>query len=109
MQDNPNANVGTSDMPTPQIFSYDKTYNVTDLFKNDLTTVLKELPYADAARFIDGINMYLQGIPAAVLNEYIRALGNLPYKYVEPLMRSISNKENFGKYFTLIENKKEQK
>ena len=109
MEEKSTKPVGTSDMPTPQTFAYEKSYIVSDLFKRDLTAVLKELPYADAARFIDGINMYPQGIPAAVLNEFIRALGNLPYKYVEPLMRSISNKDNFAKYFTLIENKQEQK
>ena len=109
MEEKTTTPVGTSDMPAPQIFSYDKSYIITDMFKKDLTTVLKELPYADAARFIDGINMYPQGIPAAVLNEFIRALGNLPYKYVEPLMKALSVKENFEKYFKLIENKQEQK
>ena len=101
--------VGTSDMPAPQTFAYNKSYSLTELFKKDLTAVLKELSYADANMFFNEINMYPQGMPAAVLNQFIRALGRLPYKYVAPLMKSIETKGNFEKYFTLIEKKEEQK
>ena len=109
MEEKSTKPVGTSDMPTPQTFAYEKSYIVSDLFKRDLTAALNELPYADAAPFIDGINMYPQGMPAAALNEFIRALGRLPYKYIAPLMKALDNKENFEKYFKLIENKQEQK
>ena len=32
--------IGTSDMPLPQTIAYDNRYQVTDLFKKDLETIL---------------------------------------------------------------------
>ena len=107
MAENTSTPVGTSDMPTPQTFTYEKSYTISELFKKDLLSVAKELPYADAKVFLDEINMYPQGMPASVLNDYVRALGRLPYKYIAPLMNSINNKDNFEKYF--IEIKQQQK
>ncbi len=107
MNENVTNPVGTSDMPAPQIFNYGKSYKITDMFKNDLMTVLKELPYADAKKFLDGLEFYKDNVPIAALNEYIRALGNLPYKYVAGLMRILEKKENFEKYFIEVTEQKQ--
>lgn len=107
MEENVTKQAGTSDMPAPQIFNYGKSYKVTDLFKNDLMIVLKELPYAEAKKYLDALEMYKETIPIAALNEFIRALGSLPYKYVAGLMKILEKKENFEKYFIEVEEKQQ--
>ncbi len=107
MEENIANNIGTSDMPAPQTFNYEKSYKITDMFKNDLMTVLRELPYAEAKKILDCFEFYKESIPISALNEFIRALGTLPYKYVASLMRVLEKKENFDKYFIEVENKKQ--
>lgn len=107
MEENITNNAGTSEMPAPQIFNYDKHYKITDMFKNDLMIVLKELPYVEAKKILDCFEFYKDMIPIAALNEMIRALGTLPYKYVSSLMRVLEKKENFDKYFIEVEVQKQ--
>ena len=107
MEENITNNAGTSDMPAPQIFNYGKNYKITDLFRNDLMTVLKEIPYVEAKKFLDGLDMYKEAIPIAALNEFIRALGTIPYKYFANFMRILEKKENFEKYFIELEEQKQ--
>ena len=107
MEENVAKQVGTSEMPAPQIFNYEKSYKITDMFKNDLMSVLKELPYVEAKKFIDGLDLYKEAIPIAALNEFIRALGTIPYKYVSNFMRILEKKENFEKYFIEIKEQKQ--
>lgn len=94
---------GTSDMPSPQIMDYTKTYEVTDLFKNDLNTVLSDIAYADAVKYIKYIDAYNSVFTAAVLHEFLQMLKQLPYKTVLPLMRALENKDNFSKYFKAVD------
>lgn len=94
---------GTSDMPSPQTMDYTKTYKVTDLFKNDLNTVLSDIAYADASKYIKYIDAYNSIFTAAVLHEFLQMLKQLPYKTVLPLMRALENKDNFSKYFKQVD------
>lgn len=95
--------IGTSDMPSPQTMDYSKTFEVTELFKNDLNTILYDVAYADAIKYIDYIDMYNSVFTSAVLHEFIQMLKQLPYKIVLPLMRALENKDNFSKYFRQVD------
>lgn len=103
MPEEKNHPIGTSDMPAPQTMEYSAKYRVTQLFMNDLETVLSNVAYADAIKYIDAVKDNDYVLFAVDLNEYIHSLSCLPYKVVKPLMKAISNKDNFRKYFELIE------
>lgn len=92
---------GTSDMPDPEVLVYENMYEVTSVFKNDLKKILDEIPYVEAKKFYDVLAMNNDRLPAALMNEFIRNLGMLPYKYVSPLMRAIERKDAFEAYFIL--------
>lgn len=95
-------------MPEPQVLNYNAYYKVTQLFINDLKIVFNNgnVAYCDAKKMFDTIKEYNGIFPAAILNEFIRRLGNFPYKVVSMIMGVLENEENFGKYFELIDNGK---
>ena len=98
-----NTSVGTSDMSLPQTMNYSVKYKVTPVFMNDLETVLEDLAYADAVKFLDVIKNNDGIFFAVALNEFVNSLSRLPYKVISPLMRALSSEENFKKYFERIE------
>jgi hypothetical protein len=108
MAENKKVN-GTSDMQPVEVLDYNKTFQVTDLFLNDLKLTLKDVAYADAIRYFDYLANYKYILPIAILNEFLKMLSNLPMKYVAPLFAVIQNKELFPKYFVdITPNKKQQ-
>lgn len=105
MLEKSNKPAGTSDMPLPQTITYEISYQVTDLFKRDLETILADVAYVDAMKYVKMIESHNSVFTAAVLNEFIRSLTLLPYKVVSPLMKILDDKEKFAKYFKQIDNK----
>ena len=99
---------GTSDMQPVEVLDYNKTFQVTDLFLNDLKLTLKDVAYADAIRYFNYLANYKYILPIAILNEFLKMLSNLPMKYVAPLFAVIQNKELFPKYFVDITPNKNQ-
>lgn len=93
---------GTSDMPEPEVLTYENMYKVSNVFKNDLKIILDELPYVDAKKFYDVLASNKDVLPAAILSQFIRNLGLLPYKYVAPMMKALEKKEAFDVYFQLV-------
>lgn len=96
---------GTSDMPPVQTLDYNKTYQVTNIFLNDLKITLKDVAYADAKKYFDYLEHYKYVLPIAILNEFLKMLSNLPMKYVAQLFGVIQNKDLFPKYFVDITDK----
>lgn len=96
---------GTSDMPNPETLTYENMYKVSPVFKNDLKKTLESLPYVEAKKFFDVLETNNDTLPAALLSEFLRGLGMLPYKYVNPLMKAIEKKEAFEAYFVLVNKK----
>ena len=94
-----NQVIGTSDMPSPKTVTYETFYRVTQVFVNDLKTVLQDAAYADVKQFLDLIKSYNNILPIAVLNEFLNKLSTMPYKMVAPIMAVIENKDLFPKYF----------
>jgi hypothetical protein len=94
---------GTSDMPTPEVLDYEQVFKVSPIFVNDLKIVLQEVAYADAQPFFEFLKNYDYVLPVAVLNEFLRKLSTLPYKYVNQIFAIITNQELFGKYFELLQ------
>lgn len=90
---------GTSEMPQSETLNYDVTFHATKVFLNDLKIILKDVAYADAQPYFDFLEHYNYTLPIAVLNEYLKQLSNLPYKYVNQLFQIIQNKDLFPKYF----------
>lgn len=107
MAENKKVN-GTSDMQPVEVLDYNKTFQVTDLFLNDLRLTLKDVAYADAIRYFNYLANYKYILPIAILNEFLKMLSNLPMKYVAPLFAVIQNKELFPKYFVDITPNKQQ-
>lgn len=97
---------GTSDMPEPEVLTYENMYKISDVFKSDLKRILDEVAYVDAKKFYDILEVNNDVLPAALLSEFLRKLGSLPYKYVSPLMRAIEKKEAFDAYFILTKKEK---
>ena len=95
----------SSEMPEPQTLDYNTFYRITPLFINDLKFVMSNgnVAYVDAKRLFDKIKEHNGVFPAAVLNEFIRDLGSFPYKVVSNIMAVIDKKENFVKYFELVQ------
>lgn len=93
---------GTADMPLPKIMNYSDQFKITPLFIRDLETVLGDLPYIEAKRYIDTVKANDSVMHASVLNEFITSLQSLPYRVILPLMRALSIQENFNKYFEKI-------
>ena len=103
MNEETNCPIGTSDMRPPQTMEYSAKYKVTPIFMHDFEIVLGDLAYVDAAKFLHVIKNNNGIFVTVALNEFIHSLSNLPYKIIAPLMRALSDKENFKKYFELIE------
>ena len=89
----------STEMPEPQTLDYMKYYQITPLFISDLKKVLADVAFVDAKKYFDKIDEYHGIMCIAVLNEFIRDLGRLPYKVVCGLMNVINNNDNFIKYF----------
>ena len=91
-------------MPEPQTLDYNAFYRVTPLFINDLKLVMNNgnVAYVDAKKVFDKIKEFDGVFPSAILNEFIRDLGNFPYKVVSNIMRVIEQKDNFLKYFEIV-------
>ena len=94
----------SNDMPEPQTLDYGAFYRITPLFINDLKIVMSNgnVAYVDAKKLFDKIKEHNGIFPNAVLNEFIREIGNFPYRVVYNLMQVIENKDNFQKYFEYI-------
>ena len=93
---------GTSDMPPVQTLDYNKTFQITNLFLNDLKITLRDVAYADAKRYFDYLAHYNYILPISILNEFLKLLSDLPMKYVAQLFAVIQNKDLFPKYFVDI-------
>lgn len=91
--------IGTSDMPQPKTVTYEIFYRVTQVFINDLKTVLQDAAYADVKQFLDFLKNYNNILSTAVLNEFLNKLSSMPYRMVSPIMAVIENKDLFPKYF----------
>ena len=100
----------SNEMPEPQVLDYNSYYKVTPLFINDLKIVFNNgnVAYCDAKEMFDVITQHNGVLPAAILNEFIRKLGNFPFKVVAGIMGVIDKNENFSKYFELIDLNKEK-
>lgn len=109
MSDNKRA-IGTSDMAMPQTMNYSTKYKFTNTFRNDLKTLVKELPYFEAKRILSVLDDNNNVLTAAIFNQFLRMLGGLPYKYISPLMNIIEegDKEKLSRYFQKIEEPLEQ-
>ena len=94
----------SNEMPEPQTLDYNAFYRVTPLFINDLKLVMNNgnVAYVDAKKVFDKIKEFDGVFPSAILNEFIRDLGNFPYKVVSNIMRVIEQKDNFLKYFEIV-------
>lgn len=90
-------------MPEPQIADYNLIYKVTPAFEQDLKTVLGDIAYVDAKKYIDRVKESSGIMPLVKLNEFINQLMDLPYRIISPLIVAISKKEIFDKYFEVIE------
>ena len=100
--------IGTEDMPQPEVLAYETTFQVTNVFVNDLKIILKDVAYADAKQYFDFLSHYNYVLPIAILNEFLKRLSDLPYKYVSKLFDIIQNKDLFPKYFIDITPKQNQ-
>lgn len=89
----------SSEMPEPQVMNYAQHYEVTPLFINDLKKVLADVAYVDAQKFFKKIEDCGRIMPISAVNEMIRDLACLPFKYVSAFMAVMNNKDNFVKYF----------
>lgn len=94
---------GTENMPEPQILSYNSFFKVTPVFMNDIQFVLGDMAYADVKKVMDVIIERNGVLPASVLNELIRTIAGMPYKYVYNIMNVIGQKDKFDKYFIEID------
>lgn len=99
---------GTEDMPQPEVLAYETTFQVSNVFVNDLKIILKDVAYADAKQYFDFLSHYNYVLPIAILNEFLKRLSDLPYKYVSKLFDIIQNKDLFPKYFIDITPKQNQ-
>jgi hypothetical protein len=102
-------NNGTAGMPAPQTIQYTKMYRPTKLFLQDLEIVLKDTPYVEAKKYFEYLSAYDSAggiIPISGVNEFIRHLSLLPYKTILPMMKVLESKENFDKYFELVQEEK---
>ena len=99
----------SSEMPEPQVMDYRQHYRVTSLFVNDLKRVLSEVAYVDAEPFFKKIEESNGIMCISAVNELIRDLGRLPYKYVNTIMKIINTSENFVKYFEPLPIPEDQK
>lgn len=101
-EENTKKVVGTSDMPEPQVINYSALYETTEKFRNDLNITLFEMPYVDAEKVYEYFRKYNWVIPVNVLNEAIRHISRLPYKYVCGIMKNIEG--DFNNYFKIHNN-----
>lgn len=99
---------GTSEMPAPQNIDYNIRYRLTDVFKEDLYTLLKELPYVEARKYMDIVEESKGVMPIAILNGFLRSLANIPYKYIYRIMDVINSgdQSKLDQYFVKIEQEK---
>jgi hypothetical protein len=102
-------NEKSSEMPEPKVMNYAQHYKVTPLFVNDLKKVLADVAYVDAQKFFERITSMNYIMPISAVQEMIRDLGCLPYKYVSSFMNIINNKDNFVKYFEPLPLPQQQK
>lgn len=104
-QENSNVqenHTGTADMLEPQTMEYSMKYHLTDVFMNDLQTVLKNSPYIELKTLLDYISGKDRIFTIAQLNEFIRTLASFPYKTICPLMKVIEDKNKFPHYFEIV-------
>lgn len=97
---NNNTN-GTSEMPVPQTLNYNDCYEATDKFKKDLTAALSDMAYVDAEKIFAKIREHDGKFNIGILNEFIKELGYLPYKYVWNIMKNIQT--SFNIYFVKVD------
>ena len=93
---------GTSDMPVPPVIDYSIMYKIQPIFRNDLMTVIGNMPYCEVKKIKDILDVNNDVLSTAQLNDFIAILSNLPYKVINPLMKVIEKTENFNKYFSPI-------
>jgi hypothetical protein len=99
---------GTSDMPVPPVVDYNVMYKIQPVFRKDLITVIGNLAYCEVKKIKDILDSNNDILSTAQLNDFITTLSNLPYRVINPLMKVIENTENFNKYFSPINVKKQQ-
>lgn len=97
---------GTADMPVPQTVNYSEMYDVKQEFINDVYTLVRDMAYADAKQILDYITSCGTRICVAQLNELIRMLSGIPYRYIAPVMQNIER--NGEKYFVKVDEQKKQ-
>lgn len=94
-------NKGTSEMPKPQVLDYNLLFKMTEKFIADLAGTIAELPYCEAKKFSDVVEKYVNVIPIGIVNELIRMISTIPYKYAAPIMHNIETA--FNEYFVQVE------
>lgn len=100
-----NAQNGTSDMPNPQIANYNERYKIQDQFVKDVFTLVQDMAYVDAKQIMESIAQFNGEITLGPLNELIRNLSSIPYRFIAPVMHIIETAPQ--KYFVMV--KDEQK
>lgn len=92
----------SSEMPEPVVMDYEIAYTITEKFKEDLIISISELPYVVCEGLIKFVEDNKTHVELGVLNEYIRKIAQLPYRYVNGLMANIQNPQTQPIYFTPI-------
>lgn len=92
----------SSEMPEPMVMDYEIAYTITEKFKEDLIISISELPYVVCEGLIKFVEDNKEHVELGVLNEYIRKIAQLPYRYVNGLMTNIQNPQTQPIYFTPI-------
>lgn len=97
-------------MPEPATMDYSKKFKILDPFITDLQISLGDLEFSKADAFIRFAASKKGGISIADLNEFVKKIEQLPYRFVAPLMANIRNRETFVQYFEEIpkEEKKDE-
>jgi alcohol dehydrogenase class IV len=100
--DNSSAAQETVDVqPEPKTTDYNVRLRLTDQFIHDLIICLGEAAYVQSAGFINFAQQHKDDISIADLNEYIKKLETLPWKFVHQLLQNIMTENGRDAYFVI--------
>ena len=91
---------GTEDMPQPTLVDYERQFELTEKFKEDVHTILDNMPYAEVFDIIAGVDQNTT-LPIAFLNEIVQRISRMPYQVVKDFIQVINTNQSL--YFKLIE------
>ncbi len=86
-------------MPEPATIDYTRKFKILDAFITDLQISLGDLEFSKADAFVRFAVSKKEEISIADLNEFIKKIEQLPYRFVAPLIANIRNQETFVQYF----------